>query len=121
QTLMTQQTKGRALAHAALIRADGTFILKAEAQTDVELPDPPIEAVQTAADGLPVLIEPRIRSIVGAIVKLKQIPEAYLYTIRLVDPEVIRARQLVRANASDYRDLEGNRTATQIAFALLYL
>lgn len=121
QGLMTQQVQGRALAHAALIRADGSFILRADSTSDVELPDPPIEAVQTAADGDPVLIEPRIRNIVGAIVKLRQIPDAYLYTTRLVDPEVIRARQLVRANVADYRELEGNRTATQVAFALLYL
>ncbi|MDP3897620.1 MAG: PAS domain-containing sensor histidine kinase [Mesorhizobium sp.] len=121
QAVMTKQVKGRALAHAALIRGDGSFIVRADSTSDVELPDPPIEAVQTASDGNPVLIEPRIRNIVGAIVKLRQIPDAYLYTTRLVDPEVIRARQLVRSNATDYRELEGNRTATQIAFALLYL
>ena len=48
-------------------------------------------------------------------------PDAYLYTIRLVDPEVIKARQIVTANADEYRGLEGNRTTTQVAFALLYL
>jgi len=119
--LMTQQAQGRALAHAALIRADGSFVLTADTSSAVELPDPPIEAVQTAADGRPTLIEPRVRNIVGAIVKLRQIPDVYLYTIREVDSEVIRARQLVRANSEDYRGLEANRTATQIAFALLYL
>ncbi len=48
-------------------------------------------------------------------------PDAYLYTIRLVDPEVIKARQIVTANTDEYRGLEANRTTTQIAFALLYL
>jgi two-component system nitrogen regulation sensor histidine kinase NtrY len=121
EALLTQQAQGRALQHAALIRADGSIIMRAESSSDVEYPDPPIEAVETAADGQPVLIEPRVRNIVGAIVRLRQIPDAFLYTIREVDQEVIRARQLVRANAEDYRGLEGNRTATQIAFALLYL
>jgi two-component system nitrogen regulation sensor histidine kinase NtrY len=119
--LVTQQAQGRALSHAALIRADGSFVMRANTTSSIEFPDPPIEAVETAADGQPVLIEPRIRNIVGAIVKLRQIPDAYLYTIREVDQDVIRARQLVRANADDYRGLEDNRTATQIAFALLYL
>ncbi|MFH1797640.1 MAG: PAS domain-containing sensor histidine kinase [Pseudomonadota bacterium] len=121
EALMTQQAQGRALAHAALIRADGSVMMQAATNSSIELPAPPIEAVETAADGQPVLIEPRVRNIVGAIVKLRQIPDAYLYTIREVDQEVIRARQLVRANAEDYRGLEENRTATQIAFALLYL
>src|SRR6185437_14021332 len=78
-------------------------------------------AVKQAADGKPVLIEPRIRNIVGSIVKLHEIPNAYLYTIRLVDPQVIRARQIVKANVADYRALGDNRRVTQIAFAILYL
>jgi two-component system nitrogen regulation sensor histidine kinase NtrY len=119
--LMTQEAAGRALAHAALIKADGSFVMMAQSGSDFEMPVPPIEAVQQAADGRPVLIEPRTRNIVGAVLKLREIPDVYLYTIRLVDPEVIKARQIVRANVDDYRDLEGSRISTQIAFALLYL
>jgi two-component system nitrogen regulation sensor histidine kinase NtrY len=119
--LMSQQATGRALADAALIRIDGSFILEAKTRSDFPMPEPPIEAVKQAADGKPVLIEPRIRNIVGSIVKLHEIPNAYLYTIRLVDPQVIRARQIVKANVADYRALGDNRRVTQIAFAILYL
>jgi len=119
--LMSQQATGRALADAALIRIDGSFILEAKTRSDFPMPEPPIQAVKQAADGKPVLIEPRIRNIVGSIVKLHDIPEAYLYTIRLVDPQVIRARQIVKANVADYRALGDNRRVTQIAFAILYL
>ena len=119
--LMNQQAVGRALAHAALVRSDGSFIMNAGTRSDFAMPEPPPHAVAAAADGKPVLIEPRTRNIVGAIVKLRQIPDAYLYTIRLVDPEVIRARQIVTANTSEYRGLEANRRTTQLAFALLYL
>ena len=52
--LVTQQAQGRALSHAALIRADGSFVMRSNTTSAVELPDPPIEAVQTAADGRPV-------------------------------------------------------------------
>jgi two-component system, NtrC family, nitrogen regulation sensor histidine kinase NtrY len=121
RNLMTHQAIGRALTHAALIRSDGSAVIAADTAADFAMPEPPIEAVQTAADGKPVLIEPRVRNIVGAIVKLREIPDVYLYTIRLVDPEVIRARQIVRANTDEYRGLEANRRTTQIAFALLYL
>ena len=47
------------------------------------------------------------RNLVGAIVKMREIEDAYLYTIRLVDPEVIKARQIVTANTNEYRGLEG--------------
>jgi two-component system nitrogen regulation sensor histidine kinase NtrY len=118
---ISQQAVGRALAHAALIRPDGSFIMNAETRSDFDMPEPPAGAVQEAADGQPVLIEPRTSNVVGAIIKLRQIEDAYLYTIRLVDPEVIRARQIVTANTSEYGALEANRRTTQIAFALLYL
>jgi len=118
---MSEQAVGRALAHAALIRADGSFVITAKTASTFEMPQPPIEAVRTAVDGQPVLIEPRVRNIVGAVVKLRAIEDMYLYTIRLVDPEVIKARQIVTANTDAYRGLEANRRPTQIAFALLYL
>ncbi|HRP78760.1 MAG TPA: PAS domain-containing sensor histidine kinase [Aquamicrobium sp.] len=121
RTRMGQHVAGRGLDHAALIRADGSFIMQAETQADFPMPPPPIEAVRTAGDGLPVLIEPRVRNIIGAIVKLREIEDAYLYTIRAVDPEVIKARQIVRANTDEYRALESNRLTTQVAFALAYL
>ena len=116
-----QQAVGRALAHAALVRVDGSFIMNAETRSDFDMPEPPAEALQKAVAGQPVLIEPRTSNIVGAIIKLRQIEDAYLYTIRLVDPEVIRARQIVTANTNEYRGLEANRRTTQIAFGLLYL
>jgi two-component system nitrogen regulation sensor histidine kinase NtrY len=118
---LSQQAVGRALAHAALIRSDGSFIMSAETPADFEMPEPPIQAVATAADGKPVLIEPRTRNIVGAVVKLRDFDDTYLYTIRLVDPEVIRARQIVTANTDAYQGLENNRRPTQLAFGLLYL
>ncbi|MCO5147353.1 MAG: PAS domain-containing sensor histidine kinase [Aquamicrobium sp.] len=118
---MSQHLVGRGLDHAALIRGDGSSIMQADSQADFPMPAPPIEAVRTAGDGLPVLIEPRIRNIIGAIVKLREIDDAYLYTIRAVDPEVIKARQIVRANTDEYRALESNRLTTQVAFALAYL
>jgi two-component system nitrogen regulation sensor histidine kinase NtrY len=121
RNLMSQQATGRQLADAALIKSDGSFVVEADTKSDFPMPEPPIQAVHQAADGLPVLIEPRIRNIVGSIVKLREIPDLYLYTIRLVDPQVIRARQIVRANVADYSALGANRRVTQIAFALLYL
>jgi two-component system nitrogen regulation sensor histidine kinase NtrY len=119
--VLTQQAIGRALAHAALVKEDGSLVMAAQTDAEFPLPEPPPGAVQQARDGQTVLIEPRTRNIVGAIVKLREIPDVYLFTIRLVDPEVIRARQIVRANTDEYRGLEANRRTTQIAFAMLYL
>jgi two-component system nitrogen regulation sensor histidine kinase NtrY len=119
--LMSQQALGRNLAHAALINEDGSVIIAAKTDAEFDMPQAPPEWVKPAAGGQAVLIEPNRRNLVGAIVKMREIPDAYLYTIRLVDPEVIKARQIVTANTDEYRGLESNRTTTQVAFALLYL
>ena len=116
---MSQQAEGRALAHAALIRADGSFVIAAKTSSDFEMPQVPIEAVRTAADGKPVLIEPRIRNIVGAVVKLRQIDDLYLYTIRLVDPRGHpgapdrhgQHQRLSRAGGQPAPDADGLRAA----------
>lgn len=118
---LSRQAVGRALAHAALVRIDGSFLMQAQTRSDFDMPEPPAEALQRAEGGQPVLIEPSTSNIVGALIKLRQFDDTYLYTIRLVDPEVLRARQLVTANTSEYRGLESNRRTTQVAFGLLYL
>jgi len=119
--LMNKEAVGRGLAHAALIKPDGSFVMSAKTEADFSMPEPPEGAVTSASDGKPVLIEPRTRNIMGAIVKLREIEGLYLYTIRLVDPEVIKARQIVKSNTDEYRGLEDNRRTSQIAFALPYL
>ncbi len=121
QELLDRQSVGRGLVGASIVRADGEVVLKANTGTDLDLPAVPIEVVKTAEDGKPVLIPPRIRNLVGAVLKLKEIDDAFLYTIRTVDPELIKAVQIVQANTAEYNGLEANRTLTQIAFALLYL
>ncbi|MDN2564661.1 PAS domain-containing sensor histidine kinase [Aquibium sp. A9E412] len=121
RNLLTQQAVGRALANAVLMREDGSVIMAAQMPSETSLPEPPPGALEAAAEGRTALIEPRQGNLVGAIVKLRQIPGVYLYTSRLLDPEVIRARQIVRSNTDEYRGLEANRVQTQVAFALLYL
>ncbi len=118
---LTRQAVVRGLAHAALIREDGSLVTAARTDTEVLLPAPLMEAVEAATDGEPVLIEPRSSNIVGAEMKLREYPDLYLYTIREIDADVIRARQIVRANTDEYQQLEGNRLTTQVAFALVYL
>jgi two-component system, NtrC family, nitrogen regulation sensor histidine kinase NtrY len=120
--LLNQQTIGRGLLQASLVRVDGSIILTSSTnETFGELPAVPVQVLQTASDGNPVLIPPRDRNLVGAVFKMRNIQGAFLYTIRSVDKQLIDAVKIVTANAAEYSGLEANRTTTQIAFALLYL
>ncbi|MDZ7824416.1 MAG: hypothetical protein U5K75_10540 [Ahrensia sp.] len=91
RTFLTQQALGRGMLGASVIRADGTIIHSADVATDRPLPLPPKDALDTAVDGRPVIIPPGITNLVGSIIKLREIPDVYLYTIRTVDANVLDA------------------------------
>jgi len=119
--LLNKEAVGRGLAHAALVKPDGSYVMSAKTNTDFAMPEPPEGSIQEAENGRPLLIAPETRNIMGAIIKLKELDGLFLYTIKLVDPEVIKARAIVRANTDEYRGLEQNRRTSQVAFALPYL
>jgi len=104
-----------------LVNPDGSFVMSARTETNFAMPEPPEGSIREAENGKPLLIAPETRNIMGAIIKLRELDGLFLYTIKLVDPEVIKARAIVRANTDEYRGLEANRRTSQVAFALPYL
>ncbi|WP_336071420.1 PAS domain-containing sensor histidine kinase [Nitratireductor rhodophyticola] len=118
---MTRQAMLRGLADAELVREDGSVIMSAQMVEDIPLPRPGAKAMDLANSSQIAFNEIGGTNLVTAVYKLQDIPDAYLYTGALLDPEVLKARQIVRTNTDEYRSLEGNRGNTQIAFALLYL
>ncbi|NLS06783.1 PAS domain-containing sensor histidine kinase [Rhizobium sp. P32RR-XVIII] len=119
--LMTRQARGRGLLGAFLVESDGTVIVQADIKTEKPLPAIPPDALQKAAAGQPTLIPPGVTNLVGAIIKLEQIPSAFLYTVRAVDPKVMGAMRMMEENATEYRSMEAGRVSLQIAFAVLYI
>ncbi|EKF43673.1 PAS sensor protein [Nitratireductor indicus C115] len=118
---MTRQAVLRGLADAELVRADGSVIISAQMGEDIPLPRPGNADIETADRSEIAFKEIGGTNLVTAVYKLQEIPDAYLYTGALLDPEVLKARQIVRSNTDEYRSLEDNRGNTQLAFALLYL
>lgn len=118
---LTQQAVVRGLAQAVLMREEGEVIMGADMPDSIEVPAPPEGALQRAAEGRPVLFDLPPGNLIGAIVRLREIPDAYLYALRELDPQLIKAQRLVAENTGEYRSLEENRLNTQVAFALLYL
>ena len=119
--LMTRQARGRGMLGAFLVRSDGSVILQAEIDTEKPLPAIPKDALESSVAGQPTLIPPGITNLVGAVIKLDEIPGAYLYTIRAVDPNVMSALRLMEENSQEYRAMEAGRVSLQVAFGILYL
>ncbi len=119
--LITRQAIGRGLLAASLVREDGTVVVRADITTDNPLPEVPASALEAAAKGEPALIPPGATNLVGAVIRLQNIPDVLLYTIRAVDPKVIQSMRLMEENTLEYRALEEDRGPIQLAFAILYL
>lgn len=118
---LTQQAKGRGMLGASVIRSDGSVIHSADIVTDQPLPLPPPVALEAATDGNPVAIPPERTNLVGSIIKIPDLDDAYLYTVRLVDANVLDAVRLMKQNREEYSNLDQNRAVVQLAFALLYV
>ncbi|KAB0573052.1 HAMP domain-containing histidine kinase [Brucella pituitosa] len=117
---MTLQAGGRGLLGAFLVREGGDVIVKSETGVETRLPPPTEDALKTAVDGKPVIIPPGNSNFVGAVIKMREIPDLYLYTVRAVDQQILEAMRLMEANTQRYQEMDANRIPTQIAFALLY-
>jgi two-component system nitrogen regulation sensor histidine kinase NtrY len=118
---MTRQASGRGLLGAFLVRKDGSVILQADIRTERPLPAIPASALADAVNGQPTLIPPGITNLVGAVMPLQQIDDALLYTVRVVDPEVMRSMRLMEEATLEYQTLEQGRISLQLAFGILYL
>ncbi|PRD42214.1 PAS domain-containing sensor histidine kinase [Phyllobacterium phragmitis] len=121
--MLSLQARGRGLLGAFLLRDNGDVIVKSNLGTEDGLPPPPPGTLYTARDGIPVMIPPGdadAGQFVGAVIRMRQIPDAYLYTVRAIEPKYTDSMKLMKANTELYQEMEANRVPTQVAFALLY-
>ena len=121
EQFMTRQAIGRGLLGAFLVREDGSAVLQADIQTERPLPAVPPTALRDAVKGQPTLIPPGVTNLVGALIPLQQISGTLLYTVRVVDPEVMRSMRLMEEATQEYQTLEQGRKSLQLAFGILYL
>jgi two-component system nitrogen regulation sensor histidine kinase NtrY len=121
EELVTLQAKGRGFISAQLLRRDGTLIAKADLASKADIPTAREEFFVAADTGDPVAIPPGNTNFIGAMFKLREISNAYLYVIMTLRPEVLQALRLMEDNTQKYADLETNRLPVQLAFAVLYI
>ncbi len=118
--LMTQQALGRGLLSAALVRSNGDVAVRADIKTDITIPTVSKAVLDTASDGKPVLIPPEQTNLLSAVIKLREIPGLFLYTVRPVDADILSSSRVMEKRTADAQKTDGDGITTQILFALLY-
>lgn len=117
---LTQQALGRGLIGAFIVRSNGEISVRADIRTGFTIPPVAKSILNTAQDGKPVLIPPERTNLLSAVVKLQQIPDMFLYTVRPVDGDILNSMRAIEGNNLDAGKLVANGVNTQILFALLY-
>jgi len=119
--LFKLEARGRGFILAAIVDKEGEELITAKAKTEKELPNIPAVAIQLAEKGDPVPIPLPNTNLVGAVFKLKEIQNTYLYSLIAVPPAVVNALRQTEINSAEYNALEQNRLPVQFAAAILYL
>ena len=119
--LVTLHARARGFVTAELVRNNGVAIVRAELKTERSAPPVHKDALEAASSGDPVNIPRGKGNFVGAVLKLKNISNAYLYTVVALPDAVINALQETEDNVKEYGQLENTRLPVQFAYAILYI
>jgi two-component system nitrogen regulation sensor histidine kinase NtrY len=112
----------RQIPAAFLLKADGTVItsVKLDETWEKILMPPPNSLAQVESEE-PLVIAPGQSNQVGAVIKLKDYDDLYLYATRPMDGRVLDQVRLSEEASSDYSQLEQARPSAQLAFALIFI
>ena len=119
--LFTIETRGRGFIGATLVNKNGDELLSSRLETQDKMPELPKVALELAEKGNPVPIPSTNTNFAGAVFKMRNIPNAYLYSVIAVPAAVNEALRETELNSAEYIGLEQNRLPFQLAFAILYL
>ncbi len=121
QKFFNAQAAIRSLPGAYLLDENLKVLLRADVELQREFLMPPQNAIEQAKNGEVIVIAPGVSSQVGAVKKLDNFDNVYLYVARSVDPLVINYLRLAQANVAEFSSFERRRFGVQIAFGLMYV
>ena len=111
----------RRLPYAYLISGSGKPVIELIKRENATFDAPPSSALSNAADGRIVDAGLTLSGGVGAIKRLSNYDDLYLYVRRPVDQTVIGHLRRTDANVREYGTLQDRRFGVQIAFAMMYV
>jgi len=111
----------RRIPFAFLVDNTGKLVVEAMHPTSYTYVPPPADAIALANEGRVVDIGMNGPGAVGALKKLNDFDNLYLYVLRPVDSTVIGHLRRTAANVADYGRLLAQRTGVQIAFAMMFV
>jgi len=121
-TFLTTRATALGLPVARIVKPDNEVVARAD--IDV-LKDPPKLSQETFDDAAssndPICVVPREGRVFGAVAKLPQYDNSYLFVAREVSPLAVEFPTVARAAAADFLAMDSRRRGVQIAFASMFV
>ncbi len=111
----------RRLPYTFLVNSKGEAVIEVTKANGTPYYPPPPQAIVAAADGRIVDAGLTVPGGGGAIKRLSNFDDLYLYVLRPVDPTVIGHLRRTDANVREYSALQNRRFGVQVAFAMMYV
>ncbi len=111
----------RRLPFAYIINTQRQPVIELIRREEAAFDPPPSKSIEDASDGRIVDAGLTLSGGVGAIKRLSNFDNLYLYVRRPVDPTVIGHLRRTDANVREYGALQNRRFGVQVAFAMMYV
>src|SRR5271166_5707316 len=119
--VVSAQAALRGLTEAMIFDRAGRTLAKSSLSFTLGFEPIPEDKIRLAAEGDVVIMTNDSDDRVRALVRLNQFGDVYLYVGRFVEPRVLNYIEENRRAAAQYEELEGQRSGSQIKFALIFL
>jgi two-component system nitrogen regulation sensor histidine kinase NtrY len=117
---MTMQASVRGMTTAWLMHANGKVVEEVHVGPQVVVPPPPPGAFDPAHAGEPAILSPGAQNLIGAVFKLSNYDDLWLFVTRPVDPKATQYLRNTEEAANEYSVLAQRRFGVQVAFGLMY-
>jgi two-component system, NtrC family, nitrogen regulation sensor histidine kinase NtrY len=122
EQVVSAQAALRGLTEAMIFDSAGHMLAKSSLSFTLGFEPVPEGAIRRAGEGDVAIMTNDSDDRVRALVRLNQFgPDVYLYVGRFIEPRVLNYIEENRSAAAQYKQLEGQRSDSQIKFALIFL
>ena len=111
-------TQNRGLQASYLLDSKGHVLVTSKQQSRKDPPPPSPADFAQAREG--IVVDTPDNATITALVRLQTLNDAYLETVRAVDPKVFAYYLRTKAAVSEYNRLDANRAQVSLVFAALY-
>lgn len=119
--LFRRQAAMRSLTEAYIMTSSGNILARSRLMDDIIFEPFPLERLEQASAGVPIIFASAATNDVRAVVKLRGFIDGFLFVSRPIAPETVDHLRATQIAANEYDQFEQKITGFQVTFAVAYI